>query len=432
MVSIDVVVLTLLGIVFLGAALLPEELDGAPVSPAMLYVLFGAAVFSLPLGLPAPNPLEYETATEHFAEFVVIVALMGVGLKLDRPFSVRGWSVTWRLLAVTMPLTIAAAALLGWWWVGLAPAGAILLGAVIAPTDPVLASDVQVDRPAAGELSPEEADDQEVRFALTSEAGLNDGLAFPFTYLAIAVATAGLAPENWLQEWLLVDVGYRIVVGCLVGYGAGWGLGKLLFRHSPTTRIGKAVEGTEALACTLLSYGVAEILNGYGFLAVFVAALLIRDIERGHEYNQALHDFAEVVERLSLALLLVLFGGAVATGLLAPLSVEAALVGLALVLLVRPLAGAAGVLGLSRSAGERAVVSFFGVRGVGSIFYLAYGLGSAEFADAGLIWALVGFVVLVSVFLHGVTAPYAMRWFVGESEEESGETGAGEDEGAAA
>ena len=420
MAELAIITLTLLGIVFLGAALLPEELDGSPVSPAMLYVLFGAVVFSLPLGLPAPDPMEYGTATEHFAEFVVIVALMGVGLKLDRPFSVRGWSVTWRLLAVTMPLTIAAAALLGWWWVGLAPAGAILLGAVIAPTDPVLASDVQVDRPETGELTPEEADDQEVRFALTSEAGLNDGLAFPFTYLAIAVATAGLAPGNWLQDWLLVDVGYRIVVGCLVGYGAGWGLGKLLFRHSPTTRIGRAVEGTEAVACTLLAYGAAELVGGYGFLAVFVAALLIRDIERGHEYNRALHDFSEVVERLSLAVLLVLFGGAVATGLLAPLSVEVALAGLALLLLVRPLAGVAGMAGLSRPTGEQAVVSFFGIRGVGSIFYLAYGLGSAEFADAGLIWALVGFVILVSVFLHGVTAPFAMKWFVREEEEEMG------------
>ena len=420
MAELAVVVLTLLGVVLLGAALLPERLDGSSVSPAMLYVVFGAVVFSLPLGLPAPDPLQYGTETEHFAEFVVIVALMGAGLKLDRPFSVRGWSVTWRLLAVTMPLTIAAAAFLGWWAVGLGPAAALLLGAVLAPTDPVLASDVEVDRPAVGELTPEEADDQEVRFALTSEAGLNDGLAFPFTYMAIAVATAGLAPGNWFGEWALVDVGYRIAVGCLVGYGMGWGLGKLLFRHSPTSRIGKAVEGTEALACTLLAYGAAELLEGYGFLAVFVAALVIRDIERGHEYNQALHDFAEVVERQSMALLLVLFGGAVATGLLAPLTLEAALVGLALVLVVRPLAGVVGLLDLSRPTGEQGVIAAFGVRGVGSIFYLAYALESAEFAQAGLVWALVGFVVLVSVFLHGASAPLAMEWFVREEAEEGG------------
>ncbi|QLG60463.1 cation:proton antiporter domain-containing protein [Halorarum salinum] len=421
MVELAVVVLTLLGVVFLGAALLPERLEGAPATPAMLYVLFGAAVFSLPLGLPAPDPVTYGTATEHLAEFVVIVALMGAGLKLDRPFSVRGWSVTWRLLAVTMPLTIAAAALLGWWAVGLAPAAALLLGAVVAPTDPVLASDVQVDRPDVGEYSPEEADDQEVRFALTSEAGLNDGLAFPFTYLAIAVATVGLAPENWLREWLLVDVGYRIVVGCVAGYVVGFALGKLLFRHSPTSRIGKAVEGTEALACTLLAYGVAELIGGYGFLSVFVAALLIRDVERGHEYNRALHDFSEVLERLSLALVLMLLGGAVATGLLAPLTAEAALVALALVFLVRPLAGAAGVVGLPRSAGERGVVSFFGIRGVGSIFYLAYGLESAEFPDARLVWAVVGLVVLVSVFVHGASSPLAMKWFVGDEGEEDEE-----------
>ena len=106
---------------------------------------------------------------------------MGAGLKLDRPVSWRGWESSWRLLGIAMPLTIAGIAFLGWTILGLGIGAALLLGAVLAPTDPVLASDIQVGPPQSGK-------EDEVRFALTSEAGLNDGAAFPFVYLAIAIA----------------------------------------------------------------------------------------------------------------------------------------------------------------------------------------------------------------------------------------------------
>jgi NhaP-type Na+/H+ or K+/H+ antiporter len=113
----------------------------------------------------------------------VAAALMGAGLKLDRAFSWRKWGVTWRLLAVTMPLSIAAITLIGGLGLGLSWVAALLLGASLAPTDPVLAADVQVGPPKSGE-------EDEVRFGLTSEAGLNDGLAFPFVNLAIALGVA--------------------------------------------------------------------------------------------------------------------------------------------------------------------------------------------------------------------------------------------------
>jgi NhaP-type Na+/H+ or K+/H+ antiporter len=131
-------------------------------------------VFALPVDLPGADPLAHPKVTEHLTEVGVIVALMGAGLKIDRPLSRKGWASTWRLLATAMPLTIAAVALPGRWWTGLVPAAALLLGGALAPTDPVLASDVQV-----GELTDQEDSEDEVRFALTSEAGLNDGLAFP-------------------------------------------------------------------------------------------------------------------------------------------------------------------------------------------------------------------------------------------------------------
>lgn len=167
--------LAILGMAVLAAAVLPRLLENRPISFPIVYVGVGMGLFALPLGLPAPDPLSHGEFSERLTEFGVIVALMGAGLKLDRPPSLRGWMTTWRLLAITMPLTIAAVALLGW-AVGIAIPSAVLLGAVIAPTDPVLASDVQVDPPKEGTTD-------EVRFGLTSEAGLNDGLAFPFTNL---------------------------------------------------------------------------------------------------------------------------------------------------------------------------------------------------------------------------------------------------------
>lgn len=179
-------VFALAGLAALGGALLPRLIGHLPASPPMVFLALGFLVFSLPLGLGAVDPIARSEATEYLTEVGVIVALMGAGLKLDRPLGWCSWQPTIRLLAITMPLTIALTALAGWWAVGLAPATAVLLGAVLAPTDPVLAADVQVGPPGG---DPQEEDD--LRFALTSEAGLNDALAFPFTNAAMAMALVG-------------------------------------------------------------------------------------------------------------------------------------------------------------------------------------------------------------------------------------------------
>ncbi len=392
------IALVIVGLAVLGTVALPRLLDNRPVSFPIVYVAFGVVVFALPLGLPAADPIEYGTVSERLTELGVIVALIGAGLKIDRPPGLKRWKSTWRLLAITMPLTIGAAVVLGWWAVGLTIPAAMLLGAVIAPTDPVLAADVQVDPPRKGESD-------EVRFALTSEAGLNDGLAFPFTYVAIATATVGVAPENWIVEWVLIDVFYKIGVGVLVGWLSGHLLAKFVFQYPASTQLARAMGGAEALAATLVSYGIAEIAGGYGFIAVFVGAVAIRGFEREHEYHQQLHDFAEVVERLVMAMLLVLFGGAIATGLFDALTWQGALVALALVLLVRPLAG---LIGLAGYPPERNAIAFFGIRGIGSFYYLSYGINHAVFTGAETVWAVVGFAVLVSIVLHGITAAPVM------------------------
>jgi len=401
----------LVGLGTLLAGVLPRVLERRPLSMPIAFLALGMVVFLLPINLPAPDPLAHPDLATHLTEIGVIVALMGAGLKIDRPLSWARWSSTWRLLAIAMPLCIAAVALLGWWWAGLVPAAALLLAAALAPTDPVLAADVQVGEPTDVEDS-----EDEVRFALTSEAGLNDGLAFPFVYAAIAIASTSLAPREWVAHWFAVDVLWKVGVGVGGGLLIGWLLGKLFFRAPSELRLARHAEGFLALAATFLAYGLVEVAGGYGFLAVFVAARAIRAAERTHEFHAVLHDFAEQIERLLTLVLLLLLGGAIVTGLLAPLTWQAATVGLLLVFLIRPVIGWLSLRGAPGRPAEHLVISLFGIRGVGSFYYLAYATTQADFPQAELLWATVGLVVLVSVVVHGVAATPVMQLLDREGE----------------
>lgn len=386
-----------LGVVVLLVAWLPMALSRLPLSLAILCVLIGVVVFQGGLLPFHSDPVRFSTLTERMTEIVVIVSLMGAGLKIDRRIGWRRWGSSWRLIAITMPLSIVAVTLMGVHGLGLGLASALLLGGALAPTDPVLASDVQVGPPRSGE-------DGEARFALTSEAGLNDGFAFPFVHLAVVIALAGGAVgQGLVTHWLAVDVLWRVVAGAGVGWAVGKVLGWATFK-APHARISGTGDGLVALGATLVAYGVAEAAHGYGFLAVFVAALALRATERDHEFHEAMHDFAEQVERLLMMLVLVLLGGAVAGGLLDSLTWKEAAFGLALVFIVRPLAGWIGLIGAPHSMRERAVVAFFGIRGIGSFYYLAYGLNHGDFHGWDRLWAIAGFVVLCSILIHGVTA----------------------------
>lgn len=387
-------VLAVLGVALLGAAAMPRLLAERPLSIPIVYLALGWALFALPLGLPDPDPITHGHAAERLTEVTVIVSLMGVGLKLDRPVGWRRWAATWRLLAVTMPLCIGAVALLGW-WAGLLPATALLAGAVLAPTDPVLASDVQVAPPGEG-------DEGETRFALTSEAGLNDALAFPFTNAALAAT--GAAGAAWVGGWVVEDVLVRIGLGLVVGLVCGRALGWLAFRLPGAGKLAETAEGFVALAATLLTYGLAELAHGYGFLAVFVAAVTLRAVERDHEFHGVLHGFTDAIERLLTVLLLVLVGGAVAGGALGELTLALGAVGVALVFVIRPLAGWVGLLGSDVGPADRAAISFFGIRGMGSLYYAAHAAQEAQLANLGRLWALTLFVVVLSVVVHGVAS----------------------------
>ncbi|MBM7168715.1 cation:proton antiporter [Streptomyces sp. G44] len=385
------------------AAVLPRVVAGRPVSLPVVFLVSGIVVYALPLPLPAVDPVEHRLVTEHVTEVCVIIALMGAGLALNRPVGRRLWASTWRLLGITMLLTVVATAVLAWWLLDWPPAAALLLAAVLAPTDPVLASEVRV-----GEPTEDEHDEDEVRFALTSEAGLNDGLAFPVTYAAIALAAAagsGWSAE-WIGAWAAKDVAFKCVVGVLSGLLIGKLLGWLFFRtRSSVLRLAEYREGFVALGATFLAYGVSELAGGYGFLAVFTTACSVRAAERANGFHNVLHDFVEQVERLLTAVLLFLLGAFVALGGLAPLTWRGAATGLLLLLVIRPLAGWAGLLGGRLGGWERWVVAGYGIRGIGSLYYLAYALGQQDFlVPERELWAVVTFTVLVSVVLHGVTA----------------------------
>lgn len=380
-----------------------------PLSLAMICVGLGVAIFSLDVLSFDPDPRTWDTVTERMTELVVIISLMGAGLKLDRPVSLKGWGATWRLLAIAMPLTILGTAWLGMAGLGFSLAMALLLGAAMAPTDPVLASDVQTGPPRSGESN-------EVRFNLTAEAGLNDALAFPFVNLAILVSLSGAAvvtAGKGLGPWLAVDVIWKLVAGAVMGWGVGKGMGWLIFR-AHRSGISRHADGLVAIGATFIAYAATEMVHGYGFLAVFVCALTIRASEREDDFHEEMHDFAEQIERLLMMLLLVLFGGALANGLLDALTWTDALIGLTILFVVRPVVGYLSLIGSPLLRRDRILLAWLGIRGLGSVYYLAYGINHGEFGDSERLWAITGFIILVSIIVHGVTATPLMalieRW----------------------
>ncbi len=413
------------GVALLLAVLLPAVLQRHAVSAPMVLLLVGMLIGLMPLPPgTGEGPLSHLTFIEHLTELTVVVALMGVGLALDRPLELRHprtwvpWGAAWRLLGIAMPLTIAGVALLGWSLMGLAPAAALLLGAALAPTDPVLASDVQVAGPtpfdeAAGDVDEED----EVRFALTAEAGLNDGLAFPFVYAAIFLLTMGEFGD-WGLRWWAWELTGKVLVGVLVGTAVGWLLAKLAFRApQPTLRLAETGEPLLALAGVILSYGAAEVAQGYGFLAVFACAMTLRRAERGHDYHVHMHQAIERLERLLTLGVLLLLGSALTDTLLGNLPWQGAVVGVLLVLVIRPVCGLAAlrvgwggdrIRDRDLTAKEELATAWFGVRGVGSLYYLAYAARQTDFPHIAQLWATVGFTIAFSVLVHGITATPVM------------------------
>lgn len=403
------------GLIFLVGAffpILPKKIKDLPISTSlpMILVALGSAAGYFWTELPIFNPLNHGAAIEKITEFVVLISLVGCGIKLDSPLKWKTWQPTFRLLLIAMPIGIAAMALLGHYIFGLSIAAALLLGAVLAPTDPVLASSIQVGPPNTGK-------EDATRFSLTSEAGLNDGLAFPFVYLALALTAlqknangltwATIFPE--LGHWLLIDVAWRIVAGVIVGVVVGKLIANFVFAKKNADVVS---QGFMAIALMFTAYGVAELVHGYGFISVFLAALMFRRHEESHDYHEGLHDFAEQTEGLLMSLVMVFFGIALGQILASEWEITAPvyLVCLAGLLLIRPLAGWISMAGLKIPRQERWAISALGIRGIGTFYYIAYASNKGVFTEqeASIVWVICSVMVVMSIFMHGMTANWLL------------------------
>jgi sodium/hydrogen antiporter len=391
------VLMAIIGGSVLVAYLLPHVLFRRAASSSALLMLLGLLGFSFIPGMPAVlDPTMSPRIWEVTSEVAVIVVLFATGLRIDRIGSWSHWRPTVQLLLVAMPLTIASLAFLGWALAGMTVAGAVLLGAVLSPTDPVLAGDVQVGPPLEGREHP-------VRFTLTAEAGLNDGLAFPFVYLGLMLAMANADTSGWLVEWVLRDVLYRIAVGAAVGAAVGWLLGRALFYPWGSSAIEKSGPGVLALGAVLLCYGVVELAEGYGFIGAFAAGLVCRRAQEEHPFHKRLHAFSEALEHALTAVLLIMLGS-ILPALWSVLDWRYSLIGFGLLLVIRPVIGWLALLGTGLTSCDRLIVGFFGVRGIGSVYYVGYATGHMEFVNEDQLWALVAYTIFASALLHGATS----------------------------
>lgn len=392
------IILFYLGFIILVATVFPRFLSKYLITAPIVYLILALIVFSLFPDSPLPHLASDPYLGMRLTEIGVIISLTSAGLKLKRPFAWATWKYAARLLLFTMPVTIALIALFGWAMLGFAPATALLIGAVIAPTDPVLASDTQT-------TPPHKDDTSSAKLALTTEAGLNDGLAFPFTNMAIAMALLGISAENWFVDWLLFDFLYKIVVGTIIGLGSGWLLAKIIFlAPKPTTHTSAISVGLLAISLTLFPYGLAEMFKSYGFIAVFIAACTFRYQETTHNYLVVLHDFSEEMERVLIAVLFTMAGMYASHYFIDDFEFYMIPAALLILFVIRPLSGYIALLGTKLTKKKRLIIAFFGIRGIGSVYYLLYAFYHADFDKANEAFALVALVIFMSVIIHGLSA----------------------------
>jgi NhaP-type Na+/H+ or K+/H+ antiporter len=385
---------TLLVALTLGGSLLAR----LPLSTAMLMLGVGASLGPWGLDLAAPSLFSAALLVERATEVIVLLSLFGVGLKMSPALSDRRWFPPLRLALLSMLLTVGLITAIGVWGLGLPLGAAVLLGGILAPTDPVLATEVQLS----------DADDRDaLRFSLTGEGGLNDGTAFPVVMLGLGLlGLHEIGTGGW--RWLAVDVLWAASAGIGIGAALGVGVGRIVLhlRRKHDEALGH--DNFLALGLIGLAYGLAVLLHAYGFLAVFAAGLALRHTEQREsrrdtpasvvpavmQFNDQLDRFGELAGVALIGLLL-----------WAVPWVPAALWFVPLVLLgVRPLSVMLGLMGSRTSFTQRRLIAWFGIRGIGSVYYLSYALNHGlppELARtlAGLTLA----VVVASVLVHGVS-----------------------------
>ncbi len=410
------------GLILVVMGLSGSFLQRLPLTTSVIYL---GAGFVLGLTILPIDPIDDSTLLHHVSEVAVVVSLFTVGLKLRIEWTDRRWLPPLRLAVIAMIVTIGLIAIIGVVGLGLSAGAAILLGAILAPTDPVLASEVGVDDPQ---------DQDQVRLALSGEAGLNDGAAFPFVMLGLGVlGLHDLGSFGW--RWVAVDLVWAVIGGVAIGAILGLAIGRLVV-HLRLTRRG-AVGFAEFLTLGLiaLAYGGALLAHAYGFLAVFAAGLALRRVEQhitpgdyediagqveSRSEDTATHPdtapahmaaeimtFNEQLERIAEVTVVVLIGA-----LLASRAFPLDLIWFVplLFLLVRPVATQVGLLGSATDRTERRLVGWFGIRGIGSLYYLMYAIDHGLAEDtAHQLTSIVIATVALSIVVHGISVTPIMN-----------------------
>jgi sodium/hydrogen antiporter len=419
------------GVLLVGMVAASTLVARLPLTTALLYLAAGVSLGPLGVGLVRLDPVRHAGLLERLAEVAVLVSLFGAGLKLRTGLRDRRWRLPVRLATVAMALTVALVAAVGVWGLGLPLGAAVLLGAVLAPTDPVLASGVQVEHPS---------DQDRLRFALTGEAALNDGTAFPFVMLGLGLlGLHGLGPFGW--RWLAVDVLWAGASGLVVGWALGWGVSRVVLWLRREHKEAVGLDDLLALGLIALAYGLALLVTGYGFLAVFAAGFALRREERRTTEQltgadappdvraaaqassedevatapetapaymaQAALGFTEQLERILEVGVVLLLGGMLSAR---TLTADAWWFVPTLFFVIRPLAVLGGAPVARAPALQRSLTMWFGIRGIGSVYYLMYALGHGlprPLADR--LVALVFTTIAASVVAHGISVTPLMR-----------------------
>jgi NhaP-type Na+/H+ or K+/H+ antiporter len=415
----------IVGVLLVLMALGSTVLKRLPLSTAMLYLLVGIAVSPLGLDLVAPDARRHAQLLERLAEVVVLLSLFTAGLKLNFALHDRRWALPVRLATTSMVVTVGLITGIAWLFLDLPLGACVLLGAILAPTDPVLASEVQLQEPG---------DQDKLRFALTGEGGLNDGSAFPFVMLGLGLlGLHDLGSFGW--RWFAVDVVWATGAGLACGWLLGIAIGRLVLYLRRAHQEAVGLDDFLALGLVALSYGCALLLHAYGFLAVFAAGVALRRLEqrqgngdasaasveqamvdpdRSLADNAAVHPehapafmaaavlgFNEQLERIGEVAIVIAIG----TLLWAvPWNSSAWWFVPLLLLVVRPLAVRLGLIRSTASHVQRWLIGWFGIRGVGSLYYLMYAVNHGlDRAIASQLIALTLTVVVTSIVVHGVS-----------------------------
>ena len=401
--------LLLLGFALLVLVVAERSLRRLPFSSALIYLALGWLAGSF-LGAPSTQALVGDAPLlVVITEVAVLVSLFAVGVRLRVPPTWRAWAPALLLAGPSMALTIGLAALLGHGLLALSLPAAMLLGAILAPTDPVLASDVQLRS---------NADREPVRTTLTAEGGMNDGTALPAVMLALGLLNMHELGEGW-RNWWVDDLLWPIGGGALIGAAGGWALGAVLHWR---VRAGDTLLRDELLyvGAVALCYGTALALEVSSFVVAFAAGVLVmRPLEKGALEPKAkalaerLHDFGERCERLIEAAMVLFVGVALHSVVIEPKHLAYAVL---MLLVVRPVSVLAVMHGRLLPGRQRLLVGWFGIRGIGSLFYLAFAMehgASGTLAHELLATTLV--CVALSIVLHGVSATPLMRAHGNES-----------------